>query len=93
MAVLAGQRQKAKGWPLTQTQQQQREGPSQAGPWAGRPRVLSAAGFSDSQPISLMRRQERGLCLKFMYKSQSAVFKENHRPHALGRAEDISGTQ
>lgn len=38
-----------------------------------------------------MQRQERGLCLKFTYKSQSAVFKENLGPRALGRAEGISG--
>lgn len=31
--------------------------------------------------------------MKFTYKSQSAAFKENLRPRALGRAEGISGAR
>lgn len=63
---------------------------------AGRPGVprssfFSLTALSAAQPISLPRRQERELCLKMTSKQQSAVFKENHRPHAPGGAESISG--
>lgn len=80
-AMVAGQRQEASGG----------HSPGRSGgarpagrPRAGRPAVLLAAGFSETQPISLMRRQERGLRLKFASKLQSAVFKENRGPCAGG---------
>lgn len=91
MAVLAQQRQKAEGRPLTWTRSSSSTDPGRAGIWAGRPRALFAAGFSETQPISLMQRQERGLRLKLTCKSQNAVFKENCRPRDPGRAEGISG--
>lgn len=80
-AMVAGQRQEASGGHSPGCG----GGSRPAGrPRAGRPAVLLAAGFSETQPISLMRRQERGLRLKFASKLQSAVFKENRGPCAGG---------
>lgn len=92
VAVLARKRQKAGGQPLTWTPQWSTAA-KLGRDWPGRPDVLLEAPFSETQPVSLMRRQERGLCLKFTSKSQSAVFKENRKPCAPGRAEGTSGAK